>query len=175
MEYSFSHFCFCSQTGYQTLKVFTDLCADAGRGYEFPECRLPYGCMPAVSTLGLGRKKGQYLLYFRPSVQYRGESKALAQFFRSSRLYPSFEDLCASLQALAGEFLPSKNGKASPAPAPRCPERRPGGPPGPASGYCRWCTAGPPRGWSSPRPHGPARPALISSSPFPFALVVSPV
>lgn len=119
MEYSFSHFCFCSQTGYQTLKVFTDLCADAGRGYEFPECRLPYGCMPAVSTLGLGRKKGQYLLYFRPSVQYRGESKALAQFFRSSRLYPSFEDLCASLQALAGEFLPSKNGKASPAPAPQ--------------------------------------------------------
>lgn len=118
MEYSFSHFCFCSQTGYQTLKVFTDLCADAGRGYEFPECRLPHGCMPAVSTLGLSRKKGQYLLYFRPSVQYRGESQPLSRFFRSPRLYPSFEALTASLQALAGEFLPSKKEEAAPRPTP---------------------------------------------------------
>jgi len=94
----------CSQerSCYTLLREHTDACAALGRSYELPRCRLPGGCTPDTASIGFWRgRRGDYAVYFKPAVEYRGSDSGLADFFKSCPLrFPDFPSLVSRLTAL---------------------------------------------------------------------------
>ena len=104
MELTFTQFCTASPAAYQTLHRYVDDCGRQGKSYEFPACRMPEGCVPDRAILGFLRRGEQYLLYWRPSLAYRGDSRVLAALFsRSLWRFPDFDSLSARLRSLRPE------------------------------------------------------------------------
>lgn len=98
----FAQFCACGSSGYAQLKRCIDACAQQGYSYEFPQCRLPAGCIPAEACVGFWRDGARYALYFRPAVSYRGPSSALSGFWAGEalRYFADYRALTECLQAL---------------------------------------------------------------------------
>ena len=98
----FSQLCSCGPSGYACLKQRVDCCARQGHSYEFPQCRLPEGCVPEEARLGFWRQGESYLVYLSPPVIYHGAHPQLSAFFRHGGLqaFPSFPLLVRCLQAL---------------------------------------------------------------------------
>ncbi len=81
-----------------------DACAGLGRSYEFSPCRLPPGCRPAQAQVGFWRADGDYLLYFRPAVDYAGDDPRLRSFFDSPvQRFPGFQPMVDCLRGLYGQ------------------------------------------------------------------------
>lgn len=110
MELTFSQLCRCSPTEIQVIREHTDNCAEQGRSYEFPTCRLPDGCAPAQACLGFWRepRSQKYWIYLRPEVTYEGSSPSLAYFFqqasKSCLRFPNFDGLAGYLSTLSREL-----------------------------------------------------------------------
>lgn len=101
---TFAQFCAASPAGYEGLRKQIERCAQLSRSYEFPNCKMPIGCVPGFATLGFVRQGSQYLFYWRPIVVYRGNSRVLAALFsRSSWRFDSFEDMAVRLRSLRKE------------------------------------------------------------------------
>ena len=98
----FSRFCACGASDYAVLKQKVDACARLGRSYEFAGCALPPGCTPAQAQVGFWRTGEDYLLYFRPSVEYRGGDPRLNEFFLRGAVqrYAGFQAMADCLRAL---------------------------------------------------------------------------
>lgn len=99
----FSRFCACGPEDRAELKRQVDGCAQLGRSYEFPNCRLPPGCRPAQASIGFWRAGEDYLLYFRPVPSYTGQDPRLRAFFDLGPVqrFPSFQAMTDRLQALS--------------------------------------------------------------------------
>lgn len=126
----FTQLCTASPAEYDSLSRKVALCAAQGRSYEVPVCRLPPGCHPAYVTVGFCRREGGYLVYWRPAVDYRGQSTALKLLYaRSAWRFDRFEDLTRWLHALGpaltvGESRPKAAPAVSSPPPPPPPEKR---------------------------------------------------
>ncbi len=105
MDAVFAQFCDAAPADYDALRRYIDLCALRDRSYEFPLCAMPAGCVPERALLGFSRQRdGSYLLYWRPAVTYRGESRVLAVLFsRNIWRFPGYEALADRLRSLARE------------------------------------------------------------------------
>ncbi|MCI9550304.1 MAG: ATP-dependent Clp protease ATP-binding subunit [Oscillospiraceae bacterium] len=95
---------FCAHLSHQPalLQKRVDACAGLGRSYEFSPCRMPPGCRPGQTGLGFWRDGTDYLLYFRPAVDYSGDDLRLRRFFSQGSLqrFPGFQPMADCLQAL---------------------------------------------------------------------------
>lgn len=98
----FSNFCACGPSGYALLKQRVDACAGVGRSYEFAHCGLPAGCAPNQAHVGFWKKGGNYLLYFRPPVAYKGPDTRLRDFFSRGdvQCFSGFQTMVNCLQSL---------------------------------------------------------------------------
>lgn len=104
MTVTFSQFCSGGPEVRQTLGRCVDVLARQGRGCEFPDCRMPEGCVPRRALLGFARREEGYLLYWRPALRYQGKSPVLAALFsRSVWRFDSYEALSARLASLRRE------------------------------------------------------------------------
>lgn len=107
----FTRFCACVPGGRDQLRRRVDACAQLGRSYEFACCALPPGCRPERVRLGFWREGGDYLLYLRPAVEYRGADPALTDFFRRGPVqrYAGFQAMADCLASLgARRSLPAE-------------------------------------------------------------------
>ena len=57
-------FCSCGPEVREALRSRIDDLGDQGRSYEFPDCRMPEGCVPRQAVLGFLNRGGEYLLYW---------------------------------------------------------------------------------------------------------------
>lgn len=74
--------------------------------YEIPRCRLPAGCTPQEVAVGLCGREGGYLLYWRPAVTYRGDSRVLAALFaRNVWRFDTLSQLTSRLASLSPEAI----------------------------------------------------------------------
>lgn len=107
----FSNFCACGPSGYALLKQRVDACAGVGRSYEFAHCGLPAGCAPSQAHVGFWKKGGDYLLYFRPPVAYKGPDTRLRDFFSRGdvQCFPGFQSLVNCLQSLERPAPPAQD------------------------------------------------------------------
>ena len=113
MRVTFSQFCSCGPVVREALRSRIDDLGDQGRSYEFPDCRMPEGCVPQQAVLGFLKRDRGYLLYWRPAVAYQGTSVVLAALFaRSVWRFDSYGALTARLASLRREA----EGSASPWP-----------------------------------------------------------
>ena len=104
MNLSFSQFCSAGPEAYATLRRCVDERSRLGGGCEFPDCRMPQGCVPAQAVLGFSRQGNAYLLYWRPAVAYHGSSRVLAALFsRSVWRFDSYESMAGRLLSLRRE------------------------------------------------------------------------
>lgn len=104
MSVTFSQFCTGTPEVRETLRRCIDGLGAQGRSYEFPDCRMPEGCVPRQAVLGFLKREKGYLLYWRPAVVYRGKSPVLAALFaRSLWRFDSFEAMSARLSSLRRE------------------------------------------------------------------------
>ncbi|WP_297870282.1 AAA family ATPase [uncultured Oscillibacter sp.] len=104
MNLSFSQFCSAGPEAYATLRRCVDERSRLGGGCEFPDCRMPQGCVPAQAVLGFSRQGNAYLLYWRPAVAYHGSSRVLATLFsRSVWRFDSYESMAGRLLSLRRE------------------------------------------------------------------------
>jgi len=104
MSITFSQFCTGSPEVRETLRHGIDTLARQGRNCEFPDCRMPEGCIPRQAVLGFSKQGQGYLLYWRPAVAYRGKSPVLAVLFaRSVWRFDSYESMTARLHSLRRE------------------------------------------------------------------------
>ncbi len=101
----FFRFCTCSADELATLRGYIDRCGAAGRSYEFAACAMPAGCSPERARVGFWKTGGDYWLYMRPEVSYRGDSAGLREFFGrgSTQRFRSFDSLAKRLRSLVGE------------------------------------------------------------------------
>ena len=125
----------CTAAAEPVLKQCVDRCAQEGRGYEIHDCQTPAGCVPERITVGFLRRGDGCLLYWRPSVQYRGNSRVLAALFaRCTWCFSSYEALACRLYSLRREagapailpyqppsFSPAGSSGASPVPPSKTP------------------------------------------------------
>ena len=160
----------CTAAAEPVLKQCVDRCAQEGRGYEIHDCQTPAGCVPERITVGFLRRGDGCLLYWRPSVQYRGNSRVLAALFaRCTWCFSSYEALACRLYSLRREagapailpyqppsFSPAGSSGASPVPPSKTPPASSPVPPVPSS-------KAPPA--SSPVPPVPSSKAPPASSP----------
>lgn len=111
----FAQICAAPPEEFSRLGQQVALCAAQGRNYELPACRLPAACRPGRVTLGFCRREGGYLLYWRPAVDYGGQSPVLKLLFgRSAWRFDRFEELTRFLHSLS----PALAAECTPAPAP---------------------------------------------------------
>lgn len=104
MSVTFSQFCTGTPEVQETLRRCIDQLGRQGRSYEFPDCRMPEGCVPQQVVLGFLRQEQSYLLYWRPAISYQGSSPVLAALFaRSVWHFDSYETLSARLLSLRRE------------------------------------------------------------------------
>ena len=104
MRVTFSQFCSGGPEVRQTLRRCVDTLGRQGRSYEFPDCRMPEGCVPRQAVLGFLNRGGEYLLYWRPTLSYQGNSPVLAALFaRSVWRFDSYEALTDRLASLRRE------------------------------------------------------------------------
>jgi len=104
MSITFSQFCTGSPEVRETLRHGIDSLAQQGRNCEFPDCRMPEGCVPQQAVLGFAKQGRGYLLYWRPSLAYRGKSPVLSVLFaRSVWRFDSYEAMSARLLSLRRE------------------------------------------------------------------------
>ena len=104
MNLSFSQFCSAGPEAYATLRRCVDERSRLGGGCEFPDCRMPQGCVPAQAVLGFSRQGNAYLLYWKPAVAYHGSSRVLATLFsRSVWRFDSYESMAGRLLSLRRE------------------------------------------------------------------------
>ena len=104
MRVTFSQFCSCGPEVREALRSRIDDLGDQGRSYEFPDCRMPEGCVPQQAVLGFLKRDRGYLLYWRPAVAYQGKSPVLAALFaRSVWRFDSYGALTARLASLRRE------------------------------------------------------------------------
>lgn len=104
MSVSFSQFCSSGPEVRQTLRRCVDSLGRQNRSYEFPDCRMPEGCVPRQAVLGFWKRDGEYLLYWRPALRYEGKSPVLAALFaRSVWRFDSYEALSSRLTSLRRE------------------------------------------------------------------------
>lgn len=101
MERTFFQFCTCGMSDYAFLLERVDTCANFGRSYEFPRCRMPEDCLPVECTVGFWRAPDGYLLYFRPAPVYQGNNSRLIHLFSRDRWhFATFNALIAALSNL---------------------------------------------------------------------------
>lgn len=101
---TFAQLCAAAGTDREGLRRLVDQRADRGLSYELPRCRLPKGCLPQEAAVGLCRRAGGYLLYWRPAVTYRGDSRVLAALFgRGVWRFDDFAQLSGRLASLRAE------------------------------------------------------------------------
>ena len=133
MSVAFSQFCTGGPEVQETLRRCIDSLGDQGRSYEFPDCRMPEGCVPRQAVLGFLKRDRGYLLYWRPAVDYQGNSPVLAALFaRSVWRFDSYE-------AMTGRLLSLRREVEEPAPRPfRPPELAAGPAAAPASAASPW-------------------------------------
>lgn len=119
MSVTFSQFCAGGPEFRESLRRCVDSLADQGRGYEFPDCRMPEGCVPRQAALGFLRRDRSYFLYWRPAVDYRGKSPVLGLLFaRSAWRFDSYEAMTGRLLSLRREVSePPAAAEAAPAPS----------------------------------------------------------
>ena len=104
MSVTFSQFCTGTPEVREALRRYVDSLGSQGRGYEFPDCRMPEGCVPRQAVLGFLKRDRGYLLYWRPAISYQGTSPVLATLFaRSVWRFDSFEAMSARLLSLRRE------------------------------------------------------------------------
>ena len=104
MRVTFSQFCSCGPEVREALRSRIDDLGDQGRSYEFPDCRMPEGCVPQQAVLGFLKRDRGYLLYWRPAVAYQGKSVVLAALFAQSVWrFDSYGALTARLASLRRE------------------------------------------------------------------------
>lgn len=104
---TFSQICSASPADQEALQNCIDSFWRQGKSYEFPDCEMPAGCAPERVSLGFLRQGECYILYWRPSVTYRGNSRVLAVFFgRNVWRFESFASMSARLQSLRQEASP---------------------------------------------------------------------
>lgn len=104
MRIAFSQFCSSGPEVQAVLRRRIDTLAARGQSYEFPDCRMPEGCVPRQAVLGFLKRNRGYLLYWRPAVAYRGQSTVLAALFaRSVWRFDSYEAMTARLASLRRE------------------------------------------------------------------------
>lgn len=118
MSVTFSQFCSGRPEVQKTLRRCVDALAARGQSCEFPDCRMPEGCVPRRAVLGFAKREGGYLLYWRPALRYQGASPVLAALFaRSVWRFDSYEALSARLASLRREA----EGPGAQAPSPASP------------------------------------------------------
>ena len=101
MSVTFSQFCTGGPEVLETLRRCIDDLGRQGQGYEFPDCRMPEGCVPRQVALGFLKRDRGYLLYWRPAVAYQGRSPVLSALFaRSVWRFDSYEAMTARLASL---------------------------------------------------------------------------
>ena len=101
MSVTFSQFCSGGPEVRQTLRRCVDGLGQQGRSCEFPDCRMPEGCVPRRAVLGFSRRDGAYFLYWRPALRYQGDRPVLAALFaRSAWRFDSYEAMSARLASL---------------------------------------------------------------------------
>lgn len=101
---TFAQICAAAPAAQEALRQRMEECARRGRSYEFPDCRMPAGCVPAETTVGFACQGERYVLYWRPMVSYQGESRVLQLLFaRNIWRFESFEAMTARLQSLRRE------------------------------------------------------------------------
>ena len=128
MSVTFAQFCSSGPEVREALRRCVDTLGQQGRSCEFPDCRMPEGCIPRRAVLCFLKRERGYLLYWRPALLYQGKSPVLAALFaRSVWRFDSYEALSARLASLRREVE---------APQPFCPpalaaEDRPAAPPSP--------------------------------------------
>jgi len=104
MSITFSQFCTGSPEIRETLRRGIDSLAQQGRNCEFQNCQMPEGCIPRLTVLGFAKQGRGYLLYWRPAVNYRGNSPVLSALFaRSVWRFDSYEAMAARLLSLRRE------------------------------------------------------------------------
>lgn len=104
MSVTFSQFCTGGPEVLETLRRCIDDLGRQGQGYEFPDCRMPEGCVPRQVALGFLKRDRGYLLYWRPAVAYQGRSPVLSALFaRSVWRFDSYEAMTARLASLRRE------------------------------------------------------------------------
>lgn len=105
MELSFSRLCR-DEAMRGRLRAQIDRCALRGQSCELAACALPEGCRPARVTLGFYRRAdGAYVMYWRPTVVYRGESRGLGLLFAQCLWsFERYELLSARLGSLRAEL-----------------------------------------------------------------------
>ncbi len=104
MPVSFSQFCTGGPGVQEILRRRIDDLGRKGQSYEFPDCRMPEGCVPRQAVLGFLQRDRGYLLYWRPAVRYQGSRPVLAALFaRSVWRFESYEAMTARLRSLARE------------------------------------------------------------------------
>ena len=105
MTVTFSQFCTGTPEVQDALRRCVDNLSGQGRSYEFPDCRMPEGCVPRQAVLGFLKRDHGYLLYWRPALAYQGKSSVLSAFFaRSVWRFDSFESMSARLFSLRREI-----------------------------------------------------------------------
>lgn len=101
---TFSQFCSGAPEVREALRRCIDGLGRQGRGYEFPDCQMPEGCVPRRAVLGFLRRDREYLLYWRPAVAYQGSSPVLSALFaRNVWRFDSYEAMTARLSSLRRE------------------------------------------------------------------------
>lgn len=104
MSVAFSQFCSGGPEAMEVLRRRVDALSRQGQSYEFPDCRMPDGCVPRQAVLGFLKRDRGYLLYWRPAIAYQGRSPVLAVLFsRSVWRFDSYEALSARLASLRRE------------------------------------------------------------------------
>ena len=104
MRVTFSQFCSSGPEVREVLRRRVDLLGAQGQSYEFPECRMPEGCVPRQAVLGFLRRDRGYLLYWRPAISYQGRSPVLSALFsRSVWRFDSYDAMTARLASLRRE------------------------------------------------------------------------
>lgn len=104
MPVAFSQFCTGGPGVQETLRRRIDDLGRKGQSYEFPDCRMPEGCVPRQAVLGFLQRDRGYLLYWRPAIRYQGKSPVLtALFARSVWRFESYEAMTARLSSLRRE------------------------------------------------------------------------
>ncbi len=104
MSVTFSQFCAGGPEVREALRRCVDNLGRQGQSYEFPDCRMPEGCFPRQVVLGFLKRDRGYLLYWRPAIDYRGQSPVLAALFaRSVWRFDNYEILTARLASLRRE------------------------------------------------------------------------
>lgn len=167
----------CTAAAEPVLKQCVDRCAQEGRGYEIHDCRMPAGCLPDRVTVGFLRRGDGCLLYWRPGVQYRGNSRVLAALFaRCTWSFSSYEALAGRLYSLRRDagapavqpYQPPSFSPAAPPESSPSPEPSPISPSAPSSRPSVPSSGSSPVPSSAPSSGGPVpSPAASSGGPVP--------